>query len=97
MRHIKTKTTAVNQAKASELLAYLVRRHTKTSQTRKIRKIRSRKTEKKPTGVLKNVMQENPKGSKNNIRAEEEQMTAARAKQHEREEDAGIRPAGREK
>ena len=34
---------------------------------------------------------------KNNIRAEEEQTTAARTKQHEDEEDIGIRPAGREK
>ena len=38
------------------------------------------------------------KGCKNNIRAEEEQITAARTKQHEdEEEDTGIRPAGREK
>ena len=44
-------------------------------------------------------MQEDKKGSKkNNIRAEEKQITAARAKQHEgEEEDTGIRPAGREK
>ena len=44
-------------------------------------------------------MQEDQKGCKmNNIRAEEEQITAARTKQHEdKEEDTGIRPAGREK
>ena len=42
-------------------------------------------------------MQEDQKGcKKNNIRAEEEQTTAARAKQREDEkEDTGIRPAGR--
>ena len=35
--------------------------------------------------------------NKNNIRAEEEQKTAARTKQHEDEEDyTGIRPAGGE-
>ena len=32
-------------------------------------------------------MQEDQKGCKNNIRAEEEQITAARAKQHEDEEE----------
>ena len=39
-------------------------------------------------------MQEDRKGcKKDNIRAEEEQATAARAKQHEdEEEDTGIRP-----
>ena len=38
-------------------------------------------------------MQEDQKGCKNNIRAEEEQITVARAKQHEdEEEDTGIRP-----
>ena len=44
-------------------------------------------------------MQEDRKGcKKDNIRAEEEQATAARAKQHEgEEEDTGTRPAGREK
>ena len=44
------------------------------------------------------MMQEDQKGYKNNnIRAEEEQITAARAKQHEdEEEDTGIRPARRE-
>ena len=42
-------------------------------------------------------MQGDQKGCKNNIRAEEEQTTAARTKQHEDEaEDTGIRPAGRE-
>ena len=51
---------------------------------------------KKPAGVLKNVLQENQEGCKN-TRAEEEQITAARAEQHEDEEDTGIRPAGREK
>ena len=38
LRQRKTKTTAINEGKASEMLAYLVREH-KTSQTRKIRKI----------------------------------------------------------
>ena len=44
-------------------------------------------------------MQEYQKGcKKNSIRAEEEQKTAARAKQHgDEEEDSGIGPAGREK
>ena len=42
-------------------------------------------------------MVQDQKGCKNNIRAEEEQITAARAEQHEDEEDTGIRPAGREK
>ena len=78
------------------MLAYLVREHNKTSQTRKTRKIITKKT-KKPTGVLKNVMQEDQKGCKKNIRAEQERITAARTKQHEDEEDIGIRPAGREK
>ena len=32
----KNKTTAINQGKVSEMLAYLVREHDKTSQTRKI-------------------------------------------------------------
>ena len=40
------------------------------------------KREKKPTGVLNNVMLENQKGcKKNNRRAEEEQTTATRTKQ----------------
>ena len=45
------------------------------------------------------MMQEDQKGcKKNNIRAEGEQTTAARTKQHEdEEEDTGIRAAGREK
>ena len=34
----KPKTTAVNQGKASEVLAYLVRENNKTSQTRKTRR-----------------------------------------------------------
>ena len=44
------------------------------------------------------MMQEDQKGcNKNNIRADEEQITAARTKQHEdEEEDTGMRPAGRE-
>ena len=54
--------------------------------------------DKQPTGVLKNVMQEDQNGcKKNNIHAEEEQITAGRTKQRdEEEEDTGIRPAGRE-
>ena len=56
-------------------------------------------TKKKPRGALKNVMLEDQKGcKKNNIRAEEEQTTAARTRQYEDEkEDTGIRPSGREK
>ena len=48
---------------------------------------------------MKNVIQEDQKGcKKNNMRAEEEQLTAARTKQHEdKEEDTGIRPAGGKK
>ena len=43
-------------------------------------------------------MQEDQKGCKKNIRAEQERITAARTKQHEdEEEDTGIRPAVREK
>ena len=44
------------------------------------------------------MMQEDQKGcTKNNIRAEEEQVTAARAKQHEEEEEyTGIRPCRRQ-
>ena len=57
------------------MLAYLVRKHNKTSQTRKKGKIRTKMT-KKPTGVLKNVMQDQKGCKKNNIRAEEEQTTA---------------------
>ena len=59
------------------------------------KKRRTKKDKEKPTGVLKNVMQEDQKGCKNNnIR---EQITAARTKQHgDEEEDTSIRPAGRE-
>ena len=46
-----------------------------------------RQKKKAETGVLNSVMQEDQKGCKrNNIRAEEEQITAARAKHHEYEE-----------
>ena len=39
------------------------------------------------------MMQEDQKGCKKNIRAEQERITAARTKQHEdEEEDTGIRP-----
>ena len=94
VRQRKTKTTAVNQGTASEMLAYLVRERNKTSQTRKIR---TKKTKKNPTGVLKNVMQDQKGCKKNYIRAEEEQITAARTTEYEdEEEDIGIRPAGRE-
>ena len=51
VRQRKTKTTAINQGKASEILAYLVREHNKkTSQTRKKRKKRTtrKKTKKVP-------------------------------------------------
>ena len=75
------------------MLAYLVREHNKTSQTTKIREIRTKRTKKKTTRVLKNVMQEDQRGCKKNMRAEEGQMTAARTKQHEdEEEDTGKRP-----
>ena len=47
----KTKTTTMNQGKASEMLAYRVREHNKTSQTRKIRKIRTKKTKKRSTST----------------------------------------------
>ena len=40
------------------MLAYRVREHNKTSQTRKIAKTRKKDKKKKPTGVLKNVMQD---------------------------------------
>ena len=57
------------------------------------------KNTKKPTGVLKNVMRGYQKGcKKNNIRAEEEQITASPTNQDEdEEEDTGVRPAGRER
>ena len=43
-------------------------------------------------------MQEDQKGCKKNIRAEEEQINAARTKQHEdEEEDTGIRPKNKKK
>ena len=60
---------------------------------------RNKKWKIKTTGVLNHVMQEDQKGcKKNNIRAEEEQITAARTKQHaDEEEDTGITPAGRGK
>ena len=97
MRQRKTKTTAINQGKASEMLAYLVREHNRTSQTRKMRKLKTVRT-KKTTGVLKNLTDDQRGCKKNNIRAEEEQISAARTKQHEdEEEDTGVRPAGREK
>ena len=69
VRQRKTKTTAINQGKASEMLTYLVRKRNKTSQIRKIWKIGIEKT-KKPTGALKNVVQDR-KVCKNNMRAEE--------------------------
>ena len=61
-------------------------------------KIRTR-GKKKPAGVLKNVTQDQQGRTKIVLRcAEEEQINAARTKQHEDEqEDTGIRPAGREK
>ena len=81
----ENQTTAIN---------HLVREHNKTSQTSKIIKIRTKKTKtKKPTGVLKNAMQDQKDFKKNNVRAVEEQITAARTKQHEDEkEDTGTRP-----
>ena len=42
----KNKTAAINQGKASEMLACRVREHNETSQTRKKRKIRTKKTKK---------------------------------------------------
>ena len=53
----------------------------------------ARKKTEKPTGVLENVMEDQKGCKKNNIRAEEEQITAARAHQHEDEEvNTGRRP-----
>ena len=46
VRQRKTKTTAINQGKASEMLAYLIREHNKTSHTRKIRKVRTKRQKK---------------------------------------------------
>ena len=69
----KPKQPQLIKAKASEMLACLVREHYETRQTRKIINIRTKKT-KKPTGVLKNVMQDQ-RGCKN-IRTEEEQSNA---------------------
>ena len=89
-------TVAINQGKASEVLAYRVREHNKTSQTitkRRTRKKEQRKNkkQKKTAGVLKNVMQEGRKGKErkgcncqqNTIRTEEEHVPVARTKQHE--------------
>ena len=42
----KKKTAAINQGEASEMLAYLVRERNKTSQTRKIRKIKTKEARK---------------------------------------------------
>ena len=76
--------------------AYQVPEPNKTSQTRKYEKYEL-KDKKKAVGVLKNLMQEDQRGcKKNNIRAEEELIIAARTKQHEDEEkDTGTRSAGR--
>ena len=74
------------------MLAYLVREHNRTSQTRKMRKLKTVRT-KKTTGVLKNLTDDQRGCKKNNIRAEEEPITTARAKQHQDEdEDTDIRP-----
>ena len=98
VRQRKNKTSAINQGKASEMLAHLVREHSKTSQARKNKKNKNCEDKKKPTGVLKDAMQQDQKGcTKNNIRAEGEQTTAARTKHEGEEEDTGIRPAGTEK
>ena len=44
------------------------------------------------------MIQEDQKGCKNKIRAEEEHVTASRTKPHENDDqDTGIRPAGMEK
>ena len=42
----KKKTAAINQGEASEVLAYLVRERNKTSQTRKIRKTKTKEARK---------------------------------------------------
>ena len=74
------------------MLAYLVREHN-TSQTRKIRKIITKKTTKKSDRSSGECDARSAKGCKNIIRVEEKQITAARTKQHEDEEkDTGVRP-----
>ena len=56
-------------------------------------------TNSRQEGILQNVMREDQKGcKKNNVLAEEEQITAARTKQHgDKEEYTGRRPAERKK
>ena len=73
-------------------LAYLVREHNKTSQTRKIREIRIKYITADRSSEECDARSERI-GYKNNIRAKKEQITAARAKQHEdEEEDTSTRP-----
>ena len=73
-------------------LAYLVREHNKTSQTRKIREIRTKYITADRSSEECDARSERI-GYKNNIRAKKEQITAARAKQHEdEEEDTSTRP-----
>ena len=63
-----------------------------TKARQKNNKNENQKDKKKPTGVVKNVMQDQ-KGCKKIIRAGEEQITAAQTKQHEDEEEhTGLRP-----
>ena len=71
------------------MLAYLVREHNKTSRTRKIRNEKTKKADRSSEDCDAKSGKEVCK----NMRAEEEQIIATRAKQHEdKEEDTGIRP-----
>ena len=89
----KTKTTAITPGtQACEMLAVYLREHNKTSQTREIRKIRSRQKSRQEFWRMWCKVR---KAARTYIRAEEEQKTATstRAKQHEdEEEDTGMRP-----
>ena len=74
------------------MLAYLVREHKKTRQTRKLRKRRAKRKKKayRSSEEYDATRSERLHEEHTYIHPEEEQITAAPAKQHEDEEDAGI-------
>ena len=86
------------RSEEEQITAARAKQHEDEEKDTGIRPKKTKDRKKKPTGVLNNVMQEDYKGcKKNNTRAKQERTTAARAKQHEdEEEDTGKRPAGRE-
>ena len=79
------------------MLAYLVREHNKASQTIKTRKNKKKtKKNRQSSEECDARRSERPQEEQHIIRAEEEQITTARTKHEDEEEDAGLRPAGRE-